>query len=57
MVEKNSKYCSGVRTSGYWKGAGCCAIAKIQTEDGQWWCKNHVPLNVKVVQILENRKK
>jgi hypothetical protein len=35
--------CEGIRTSGYWKGAGCGAVGKFYV-NGKWWCKNHMPI-------------
>lgn len=37
--------CCGFRSSGYWKGYPCGAVAKYQSMDGRWWCKNHLPIN------------
>jgi hypothetical protein len=47
--------CSGYRTSGYWKGYPCGAVAHYQ-KDGKWWCKNHLPI-CDLTKIEEHFKK
>jgi len=44
-------HCSGVRQSGHWKGWNCGAVPQYQTEDGRYWCKNHLPVNQKATPI------
>ena len=33
--------CSGIRTSGYWKGYPCGASANYE-KGGAWYCANHL---------------
>ena len=35
--------CSGYKTTGYWKGYKCGAIAKYKFKN-KWYCKNHLPV-------------
>lgn len=53
---KQKQYCNGVRTSGYWKGNKCCAVVVLKTNDGKYWCKNHVPINETIVRLNKKNK-
>ena len=41
----DDKKCSGIRTTGYWKGHPCGTSPTIFKKN-KWWCKNHVPMNI-----------
>lgn len=47
--------CSGVRTTGHWKGHRCGSPG-LYVFDDKWWCANHFPIHDSIEQMADLKR-